>query len=1319
MPWDRPIVPLSDTVLASKAEQQYTSERMMRTTYKPPGVFHLFESYTDRHKALGVRDKSFHYISDWPSVVPQPTALTDVKTRNFGNKHFEMEVETIPTLFTDESFCDERPVVTPIDFRALLEEHEHCVDAMGQASPPPNPLPAGTIKYCDNNISFFEHRTCIRTIDLSSLPREIDNSETNKFKQVEAVHRILELDTTIPALPTSVQDVEFTKLGDGTALEIRKIVPIRFPESKWTRERGIVTPSDFRARLTEKEVSSVFAGIAADPGIPPAGVLKHEEEQLDVFNMRDIQRTIDVLSLPITITNYQTNKFKQVETVARTLELDSTVPGVPTALMDTEFTVLGDGTALEVHKSVPNVFDEHKQMRERPIVTPADFRALLTEHEVDQVLIGTAVDPFPLSPGQIRHNEEQLTVFTYRDSVRSIDTLSLPATIVNVETNRFKQVETVTRILELDTTVPATPMSTRDVEFTKLGDGTALEIHKDVPVWFDKHKWIRDRPIVTPADFRARLTEREESHEFAGTAADPGVPPAGVLHHEEEQIDVFNMRDIVRTIDTLSLPVTISNSQTNKFKQVETVNRILELDTTVPALPTGLMDVEFTKLGDGTALEIQKTIPSRFNEIRYMRERPIVTPQDFRAQLTEKETSSVFLGTAVDPGVPPAGVLRHEEQQIDVFTMKDTLRTIDTLSLPVTINNSQTNRYRQVESVARTLELDTTTPALPTALMEVEFTKLGDGTALEIHKSVPSVFPQSKWTRERPIVTPQDFRAQLTEKEVSSVFTGTAADPGVPPAGVLRHEEEQIDVFNMRDVLRTIDTLSLPVTINNSETNRFKQVVSVARTLELDTTIPAVPTALMDVEFTKLGDGTALEIHKTVSEVFNELTATIEIADLVPEIFKAVIPITSEEYVQSGTTINDPPILAVGDLFREEKRVTELTTRIRHRGRAGITYPQTKIASREVGGERFGGEVLQTVATLDTFAHVPTPLPDVGLGIVRSQVKDLGNSTWVKETQQWDTALFWPTLYDYKFDKEAQTIMTVEKQTVAAGYTPASAAYTVEDVAAIDKWHSRRTKITKNVASFNSKATALLSYRYHPFKFPGTLDYNRLITFDHREGYRRAAALLAKHTIRTWWLNRSTPPTVGNQDLGTFDIDVKEIITDTVNIPIFAPNNSTEAQTYPEVLHDAITNTLGAYYAPTTPTLTQYYFGTPSATTGSYYVCIATFPYGTGYHVGDSVTVNGQSFTIVIIGSSGEFFGAVPSPPPPSPILVTAQTNTGNFSVVGGGGSGGTAQLYRIDYTVPVAGSAWVGNERAIAAQVTQTDIPNLWKVVTESVTMR
>src|SRR5213075_2831796 len=142
--------------------------------------------------------------------------------------------------------------------------------------------------------------------------------------------------------------------------------------------------------------------------------------------------------------------------------------------------------------------------------------------------------------------------------------------------------------------------------------------------------------------------------------------------------------------------------------------------------------------------------------------------------------------------------------------------------------------------------------------------------------------------------------------------------------------------------------------------------------------------------------------------------------------------------------------------------------------------------------------------------------------------------------------------------------------------------YAVEDVRGLDRWKSKRIRTTRVVSAFDSKGNAIISYRYQPFQFPGTLDYNRLITYSHREGFRRASAMLTRHVVRTWWIKKSGLVTVGNADLGTFDVDVKEIITDTVNIPFFTEDNNTEAQPFQKVLHDNITNSLGASYPATT-----------------------------------------------------------------------------------------------------------------------------------------
>jgi hypothetical protein len=211
---------------------------------------------------------------------------------------------------------------------------------------------------------------------------------------------------------------------------------------------------------------------------------------------------------------------------------------------------------------------------------------------------------------------------------------------------------------------------------------------------------------------------------------------------------------------------------------------------------------------------------------------------------------------------------------------------------------------------------------------------------------------------------------------------------------------------------------------------------------------------------------------------------------------------------------------------------------------------------------------------------------------------------------------------------------------------------------------------------------------------------------------------LCKHTIRTWWINQPSPPTVGDQDLGTFDVDVKEIITDTVNVPVYNANNNTEAQTFPDVLHDNITNTLGAFYPATTPSLTEYYLGTSAGPGGTGHVYALTNP-GSGYTVGSAITVCGTPCTILAVGVSNSIIAINQVAAPPTGVIITGLTNAGACSVSGGGGTGAAFDDLQVTYDNVVPGSAWVGNERTIAGDVQPTEIPNLWKVVTESVVMR
>src|SRR5215472_126062 len=490
---------------------------------------------------------------------------------------------------------------------------------------------------------------------------------------------------------------------------------------------------------------------------------------------------------------------------------------------------------------------------------------------------------------------------------------------------------------------------------------------------------------------------------------------------------------------------------------------------------------------------------------------------------------------------------------------------------------SYTDRHKQLGVRTKSFHFIDDWPSVvpsPSALTDVETRNYGNKHFELKVDTLPGLFVADEFCAERNVVTPPDFRALLEESQHCYIDFGTASAPPQPlpttPQLVIKWCDTQIDVYTHKICKTIIDTSSLPRTISNKETNRFKQVVSVDRVLELDTATPMVPTALLDVEFTKLGDGTALEIRKSVPNVFDEKTTSIQIEDLVPSIFRAVLPITEKIVILPGISVNDPQILATGDLFAEQRRETEFTIKETHRGRSGITYPQSRIASREIGGERFGGEIMQTTAYLNTIE----PPVETGLGVLTSEVRDLGNGTWFRTTQKWDIAIQWPTLPDRpKFDEDMQVWVFRESQVVDPSYTPAVTGvgdYFVETTEAIDQWHKRRVKITKTPTA-TDVSSALTWEEWHPYQFPGWLATTSF-------GYyiRKSRAELCQHINKKWWVSSATKPT----------ISVDAILMD--NIIVSTLNDVTKLAYSGECLHDAITTFGTLFWPATTPDKTTY-----------------------------------------------------------------------------------------------------------------------------------
>src|SRR5436190_13938684 len=667
-------------------------------------------------------------------------------------------------------------------------------------------------------------------------------------------------------------------------------------------------------------------------------------------------------------------------------------------------------------------------------------------------------------------------------------------------------------------------------------------------------------------------------------------------------------------------------------------------------------------------------------------------PQRWRSRLAtteikQKVTLDVDL-TELAGGVVASKVVQdqiNERQRVDTLIDDPTGQTM--------VEYVRTKEGQIGTRILKYIPEGTALPTLDELTVEAGQDASGNGYVEQAITKTPNLFAGFDYTTEMRDIIPPEFTALLP------LITGEANEPGTPDLfieldpGELLHREAQVTEQYKRVTIHYRSLIDLPKVIVDKDTNREKQVVTITKTLDLDSVTPALPTAIKDVKFDKLGNGLAVQTETTVDAIFVGAVYAKSVLNLIPERLRAAIPQRKHDYTETGIVNVDPP-LGTGELSRQETQIDEFNKRIEI---TSIDTVEGVTVTDKIVQEEFGGSIANRTATLAPHGTITV---ETGLLVIKSELTDLNIGWDVLDTLK-SVDSTWPTIPSNLYDKESNIRVVVEEQVVDPSYTPVSSDYAVEDVRGLDKWRSKRIRTTRVVSAFDSKDNAIISYRYQPFQFPGTLDYHRLITFDHKEGFRRASAMLTRHVVRTWWIKKSGLVTVGNADLGTFDVDVKEIITDTVNIPIYTEGNSTLAEQFPEVLHDDITNSLGAFYPATIPSFTEYYLGVGSGTTGTGSLYILSAP-GTGSTVGSGITVCGYSCIILATGVSGSIIAISQPAAPPSGVITTGLSDGGPCGVSGGGGSGAAFNKLIVSYEIPTPGSGWVGTEKTIAAVIKQ-----------------
>lgn len=436
---------------------------------------------------------------------------------------------------------------------------------------------------------------------------------------------------------------------------------------------------------------------------------------------------------------------------------------------------------------------------------------------------------------------------------------------------------------------------------------------------------------------------------------------------------------------------------------------------------------------------------------------------------------------------------------------------------------------------------------------------------------------------------------------------------------------------------------------------------------------------------------------KRVSNKFDPALYSIRIPEtVVPIEFRATLPTRIESHVVVGTAA--APSLGVGEFFRQERQLTLLLKEVRVETLDLLTLPVSQVGLRNT--EEYGGGTLLVLRELNSYANVPSPTTFTGLLITASEVSPLGNGLWFRETLSLYAAVAWPTNTGQHWDEEMQLFVADEVQVVDAGTSPSIGANFVETIKPIDQWRSQRIRQTK---AYPGAGSPIITDHYAPFSYPGLMPPQPATILQ----MRKATAMLTRHKVRTWWVFSVPKP----------EIPVTEIITDSIIVPDAAGTGYARAD---NVLHDGGFASLGFFYAETSPSYSQYALGTLSGGSSTHNYASLYAPGTGGCFVGQVIPISGGGFGMTITVTS------IYDVPGGASGLINGWTNGGGTypaspTLYGPFSAANGTQWYVWAVAQPdyVAGSAWIGTERIVAAKVLPTDIPHVWKIQTESVVMR
>ena len=600
--------------------------------------------------------------------------------------------------------------------------------------------------------------------------------------------------------------------------------------------------------------------------------------------------------------------------------------------------------------------------------------------------------------------------------------------------------------------------------------GVVTEQIRSVPAVFARKQFSAERPDPLPTKFRAAVPDVETSEIVSGTAQQPTLDVPEDLSASETQESLFLKRVSRRLRPDPDYPVTFTETVRTNTGQLATT--VSTLDEGVQTADTGplIESSEVTDLGDGRSIKVTTEVDQVFEQPSFTRVKEDLTPQKFRATVSETVEERTVPGTASMPATLTGDEISKTEEQLtlDRKRVRTQERAIGTTE---TLNESVVTPDGQLATRTLTLSNQQQTVSPSATLIQGEVEQLGDGRTVKTEVTVPTVFDERRVTKEKPDLVPAEFRGAVPTETTESVEAGISVTMPTLGPGELARSAQRVTANKVRTSVSTRPSTALPVTLTPSDiiidnegvvTTRVKTLASGAQSIS--------PSATVSGTVENIGDGLTVKTQDTRAEVFSGAAFTRTKEDLTPAKFRASVAEQVEESTVPGTA-SMPEELLPEEFEKSEQQVTKFTKR-------------TRIRRRQIGEqEELEEQVITNDGQLATRRLTLVDGPQVlepSATVLEGEVEELGDGRTVK------TELEVPGVFARRsFAQERPDVIPVEFRdqvpTTTTELTEAGSAAAVtlvgDEIAKTQEQLTEYTRRTRTSTRSNSLTTSSLTGR--------------------------------------------------------------------------------------------------------------------------------------------------------------------------------------------------------------------------------------------------